>query len=114
MRQPVSAVTQYFGVYVLGVGLLHFARCGSASVLCYFVKYEKMQQQGSTCVSGTDFVTFLMSRARTDIHTRPVLTAIHTISYCKIQTAQRVGDGRAAVSTVCDKSETIQRPSFKI
>lgn len=67
-------------------------------------KCEKMQQQGSTCVSDTDFVAFLMSRARTDIHTRRVLTAIHTISYCEIQTAQKVGGGCAVVSTVCDKS----------
>ena len=70
-------------------------------------KCEKMQQQGSTCVNGTDFVPFFDEQStdgQTDIHTSRVLTAIQTIGYCKIQTAQRVGGGSAVVATVCDKS----------
>jgi hypothetical protein len=75
-----------------------FARRGSDTEFWVpLYKYEKLQQQGSTCVSGTDSVAFLMSRTRTDrqtdVHTKHFLTVFHKISYCKIQTARWVDGG---------------------
>ena len=104
-----------FGVYVLGVGLLHFARCGSASVLCSFVQIWEIATTRKYLCKWHRFCSFFDEQSpdrQTDIHTRRVLTAIHTINYCKIQTAQRVGGGCAVVSTVCVRSLTIQSHSF--
>ena len=67
---PAGGAKQYIGVYVPGESQSPFARRGSDSVFWVpLYKYEKLQQQGSTCVSGTDSVAFLMSRTRTDRQT---------------------------------------------